>query len=223
MPLVVQHERGTRVKSRFLGLWDHARNPRGTPLSLNGQELKGQVKELSPEDLDKLIHVGKSVTVIDVRTLFEFRMGHIPGAINRPLGTFRTLKDLAVDGETVFVCESGVRSASACHLVGQNLQAQNLAGGMAAWRSRGLPLQKDPRRVIPIVRQAHFIAGLLLLTAFVLYWTVSPSWIALGLLPMFGLLLDATTGICPVSLLLKKMPWNKAGNQEGSVPRQVEA
>ena len=43
-----------------------------------------------------------------------------------------------------------------------------------------------------------------------LTFAVSASWAYLALLPMFGLLLDASTGICPMTLILKQMPWNKA-------------
>lgn len=59
-------------------------------------------------------------------------------------------------------------------------------------------------------RQTHLVAGLMLVAAFVLWKTVHPNWIYLVLLPAFGLLLDATTGLCPMTLMLKLMPWNRA-------------
>jgi len=60
-----------------------------------------------------------------------------------------------------------------------------------------------------IDRQTHFVAGLMLVAAFVLSNLVHPRWIYLALLPAFGLLLDATTGICPMTLIMRKMPWNR--------------
>ncbi|MCC7436153.1 MAG: DUF2892 domain-containing protein [Methanoregulaceae archaeon] len=60
-----------------------------------------------------------------------------------------------------------------------------------------------------IDRQTHLVAGLMLVAAFVLSNLVHPSWIYLALLPAFGLLLDATTGICPMTLIMRKMPWNR--------------
>ena len=57
-------------------------------------------------------------------------------------------------------------------------------------------------------RQTHFVAGTILVTAFLLFYFVNPGWIYLALLPTFGLMLDALTGICPMTLILKKMPWN---------------
>lgn len=58
-------------------------------------------------------------------------------------------------------------------------------------------------------RQTHLVAGLMLVAAFVLSATVNPNWIFLAALPAFGLLLDAVTGICPMTLILAKMPWNR--------------
>ncbi|MCB8933308.1 MAG: DUF2892 domain-containing protein [Fimbriimonadaceae bacterium] len=57
-------------------------------------------------------------------------------------------------------------------------------------------------------RQTHLVAGLMLGAAFLLAGWVDPRWIYLALLPTFGLLLDALTGVCPMTLLLKRMPWN---------------
>lgn len=59
-------------------------------------------------------------------------------------------------------------------------------------------------------RQTHLVAGLMLVAAFVLWKTVNPNWIYLAMLPAFGLLLDATTGICPMTLMLRQMPWNRS-------------
>jgi len=57
-------------------------------------------------------------------------------------------------------------------------------------------------------RQTHLVAGLMLAAAFLLSHFVSPGWIYLALLPAFGLMLDALTGICPMTLILRRMPWN---------------
>lgn len=57
-------------------------------------------------------------------------------------------------------------------------------------------------------RQTHLVAGLILVAAFLLAAVVDRRWIYLALLPAFGLLLDASTGICPMTMLLRRMPWN---------------
>lgn len=58
-------------------------------------------------------------------------------------------------------------------------------------------------------RQTHLVAALILAAAFALSLFVSRNWIYLALLPAFGLTLDALTGICPMTLILKSCPWNK--------------
>jgi rhodanese-related sulfurtransferase len=74
--------------------------------------------------------------VIDVREPREFAAGHLPGAVNIPLGTLRARMGEIPDGaEPVFVCRSGGRSLRACGLAldGGISSASNLEGGMLAW------------------------------------------------------------------------------------------
>lgn len=56
-----------------------------------------------------------NVTIIDVREPFEFSMGHVPGALNIPLGYISSkveeLKELT--GPIVLYCRSGNRSGQA--------------------------------------------------------------------------------------------------------------
>ena len=85
-----------------------------------------------------------------MRETSEFVGGHLPEARNIPLGK---LKDRVgeIDGfkerPLILCCASGVRSATACgdlKKLGFN-QLHNLAGGIDAWRSAGLPLKKGMR------------------------------------------------------------------------------
>lgn len=62
---------------------------------------------------------------------------------------------------------------------------------------------------LDVGRQTHLVAGVLLVTSLILAIAVDPRWVWLAALPAFGLLLDAFTGICPMTLILKSMPWNK--------------
>lgn len=61
-------------------------------------------------------------------------------------------------------------------------------------------------------RQTHLVGGIVLLTGIAMSLTISQGWIALSALPGFGMLLDAATGICPITLILKKMPWNRSAS-----------
>lgn len=85
--------------------------------------------------------------VIDVRTGFEFKAGHIPGAIHAP--TWKILLKLArlpsdKNAELVVTCEHGPRAQIVKGLLGilgyRNVDL--LDGHMSAWRHAGHPLEK---------------------------------------------------------------------------------
>jgi hydroxyacylglutathione hydrolase len=105
---------------------------------------------MQPTELAAKIAAGQPPAVIDVRTGFEFRAGHIPGAINAPVWKLLLrLIPLPPDkqAEMVVLCELGPRAAMAKALLGlcgySNLSL--LGGHMAAWRRAGLPLEKRAR------------------------------------------------------------------------------
>jgi len=98
-------------------------------------------------ELLKRIKAKKPPTVVDVRTGFEFRKGHIPDAIHAP--SWKILLRLARipsdrDSELVLTCEHGPR-AEICKVLLGALGYRNvvlLAGQMAGWRRAGHPLDK---------------------------------------------------------------------------------
>ena len=87
--------------------------------------------------------------LLDVREHDEWREGHAPGAIHIPLGELaQRFKELPQQRRIVAVCRGGNRSALATEsLLGAGLQAENLNGGMKAWRKAGLPLEPADGRV----------------------------------------------------------------------------
>jgi rhodanese-related sulfurtransferase len=99
---------------------------------------------MQPQELVKRIQAKNAPTVVDVRTGFEFRKGHIPGAIHAP--TWKILLRLAPlpsdrNAELVLTCELGPR-AQICKVLLGALGYRNmvlLAGQMAGWRRDGLP------------------------------------------------------------------------------------
>jgi rhodanese-related sulfurtransferase len=102
---------------------------------------------MQPQELAKRIQAKSPPTVVDVRTGFEFRKGHIPGAIHAP--TWKILLRLAPlpsdkSAEMVLTCELGPR-AQICKVLLGALGYRNmvlLAGHMAGWRQAGLPQDK---------------------------------------------------------------------------------
>ena len=72
----------------------------------------------------------------------EWIAGHAPAATHLPLSDLsERWREIPTDRTIVVVCRSGYRSAQATGaLVGQDLAARNLAGGMQAWELASLPI-----------------------------------------------------------------------------------
>lgn len=88
--------------------------------------------------------------MLDVREDNEFKEGHILDAIHIPLGKLagRVAELDQYKGRDVIVnCRSGHRSASACGRLRKSgfEKVYNLKGGIMAWQSAGLPLQKPTK------------------------------------------------------------------------------
>jgi predicted sulfurtransferase len=65
------------------------------------------VKNLSLEQFKKIFDSGAAVTVVDTRTEYEFRKGHIPGAVNIPPEKFDVIGSLLPgdkNAHIVFYC-----------------------------------------------------------------------------------------------------------------------
>ena len=91
---------------------------------------------------------GASWLLVDVRSPGEFTSGHIPGAINVPLGELKSRKaELEAGREGLYVvCQSGGRSSKASkQLAGWGFdQVTNVAGGTGAWIAAGYPTETKP-------------------------------------------------------------------------------
>jgi rhodanese-related sulfurtransferase len=103
-------------------------------------------KRASSHEVTLLINRGKAV-VLDVREGAEFAAGHLPEAKNIPaaeldkrIGELDKFKSKTV----VVVCQSGARAFSAAAKLQKAGFADvvNLDGGVAAWKTAGLPLSK---------------------------------------------------------------------------------
>ena len=94
----------------------------------------------------QLINREKAV-VIDVCETDEFAAGHVGGARNIPLNQLEEKLPAAVKNKTlpvILVCQTGARSGRAV-AIAKKLgyeQAQALAGGLVAWKSANLPVEK---------------------------------------------------------------------------------
>ena len=106
----------------------------------------GGMGGLTADAAVQLINREKAV-VVDVCETDEFAAGHVVGAKNIPLGQLEEKlagvvknKDLPL----ILVCKSGARSGRAVGIA-KKLgfeNAQSLSGGMGAWRTANLPVEK---------------------------------------------------------------------------------
>jgi rhodanese-related sulfurtransferase len=88
--------------------------------------------------------------LLDVREDSEFKDGHIIDALHIPLGKIDSrMEELEKFREKPIIvsCRSGHRSANACAKLRKHgfETVYNLKGGVMAWQSAGLPLQKPTK------------------------------------------------------------------------------
>ncbi len=89
----------------------------------------------------------EDAVVVDVRSMAEFKDGHIVNAVNIPLnGLANNIKQLEKHRgkPIVAVCRSGSRSGAACSLLRKHgfENVKNLRGGMLAWQNANLPVKR---------------------------------------------------------------------------------
>ena len=89
--------------------------------------------------------------VVDVREPDEYVSGHVPDARNIPLSRLEervSELDKFKDVPVILVCQTGARSADACRKLEKKgfTKLHNLEGGIAAWRTAGLPLKKGAKK-----------------------------------------------------------------------------
>jgi hydroxyacylglutathione hydrolase len=103
--------------------------------------------QLSVEELHRRLRDETDLAVLDVRTDEEWAAGHIAGARHIMGGELpERIGEVDVDGRPLAViCDSGYRSTVAASVLERaGLEGiLNVAGGMSAWRSRGLPTVTD--------------------------------------------------------------------------------
>jgi rhodanese-related sulfurtransferase len=102
-------------------------------------------RERTPEvdvaEVDPLLTEG--AVLVDVREQYEWEAGHAPQAVHLPMGEI-TLDNLPEGRPLLIVCHVGGRSAAVTDaLVRAEVEAVNVAGGMAAWARSGLAVVTD--------------------------------------------------------------------------------
>ena len=83
--------------------------------------------------------------LVDVREPYEFSAVRAPGAVLMPMSILATrIGELPTDRPLMIVCQAGSRSAAVAGFLTRSGRHDvvNVAGGMDAWESRGLPVKR---------------------------------------------------------------------------------
>lgn len=104
---------------------------------------------LTPEEVRTRLESGAAPLVVDLRKPVEFKVGHIPGAINIPLDELEQhIDELRHEHGVLIYCINGSRTRQAEPVL---LEAgienlYHLEGAFYGWIQGGLPIEKGPAR-----------------------------------------------------------------------------
>lgn len=205
-PLLAERDEG-----RFLAL---ARTPAAAPPPGMAEVLRFNLGDdppdmIGPHELDALRRGGAAPTIVDLRPLDEARAEPFEGARSLPLEELERRLGQVPEREVVVVCRTGVRaSIGARALRRHGRRARVLEGGLAAWRSAGLPLGPAPP-ALPLDRQVQLVVGLGVLAGVALGAFVSPWLLLLAAVLGAGQTFAGVTGTCGLARLLRAAPWNR--------------
>lgn len=104
------------------------------------------VRHLNIDQLQGMLDQQPPPLLVDVRTVVEYRVSHLPGAL--PVVSFSSEK-LEKDRLIVAYCSVGFRSAKFVEQLQQQgfRHAYNLRGSIFMWANQGFPLEAEGRKV----------------------------------------------------------------------------
>ncbi len=169
-------------------------------------------RNLSPQEVHLHIKAGNAV-LIDIRETDEYLRSHIKGARSYPLSQWeKAIPSIDPAVEVIFMCRSGMRTSSACNRLAAHVQGDAfiMEGGLNAWVEAGLPIERNDKAPLEIMRQVQIAAGLLILSGALMGYFVAPAWFGLCAFVGAGLTFAGISGFCGMARLLMLMPWNRA-------------
>ena len=180
-----------------------------------------QPSTISPQQLHELKRRGRYAPVLDVRSVAEYRAGHIPGAQLIPIDTVsadalaQAFKRPSLGREeTLYItCHAGPRAVQAAEQL-QRAGFDNLSlieGGTRSWEQLGLPVERCGR-ALSLERQVQIAVGSLLVLKVFLGFSVHELFFALTAMIGIGLIVAGTTRWCGMARLIARMPWNRNTN-----------
>lgn len=104
------------------------------------------VEQISPAELRRMIDEREDLQVLDVRRTAEYAAGHVPRAVNAPLGTKLREDSQHLDSSrpVAVICAGGYRSSAATSILRPLgfRRLYNVEGGTSAWLAAGYSVEK---------------------------------------------------------------------------------
>jgi molybdopterin/thiamine biosynthesis adenylyltransferase/rhodanese-related sulfurtransferase len=111
------------------------------------QDVRGAVRQVSLDELERRLAARTPLTVVDVREKDEWRGGFIPGALHVPRGFLEMQAEQKLPDKKapiVVYCAGGIRSAFAARTLTElgytNVESAN--PGFVRWKDLGYPVEK---------------------------------------------------------------------------------
>lgn len=169
-------------------------------------------ESLSPLQASQLIEQG--AVLVDIRDHTDYLREHIPQAISLPLTEITTGKTVEGSGEqpVIFHCQAGMRTTNSADELMKVVSSGKvflMSGGINAWKGAALPTVEDKKQPLPIIRQVHITAGILILLGVIAGFAVDSRLFLLSGFVGAGLVFSGVSGFCGMASLLQKMPWNR--------------
>lgn len=167
---------------------------------------------LSPKQVSKLIEQG--AVLVDIRDRTDYLREHIPQAVSLPLTEITTGKTVEGAGQqpVIFHCQTGMRTTNNADELVSAVRSGKvflLSGGINAWKGAALPTVEDKKQPLPIIRQVHITAGILILLGVIAGYAVDNRLFLLSGFVGAGLVFSGVSGFCGMASVLQKMPWNR--------------
>lgn len=110
----------------------------------------GRIPGISSVKLFTELKSGRKITIVDVREEWEYKQGHIPGAILIPQSGLKKadkevlnrLKAIDRNNMVVVYCAKGVRSRGLAKILKKKGYKVYNLDGIAFWKRKGLPLER---------------------------------------------------------------------------------
>lgn len=111
------------------------------------KEAKASINEVSVGDVKKMIDNKEKVVVLDVRDKEEFETGYIPGAINLSRGLLEFKISTIIpdkNARIIVYCGIDLRGPLATRTLNElgYKNAENIIGGLKAWKAAGYAVVK---------------------------------------------------------------------------------